>query len=78
MGIVCSVCGGEGSFEPFTIQLQNRIVPLLAVGIVYFALAIVGFIAFEGKDYYHEIIAFAGTLIGSVTGYYFGGKQRAG
>ncbi|MCI5211353.1 MAG: molecular chaperone DnaJ [Candidatus Electrothrix sp. ATG2] len=73
-GLVCSVCGGVGIAEPYTIRLHNRIVPALALLIVYCALAIV-FLK-SSKENFTEILAFAGTLIGSVTGYYFGGKTK--
>lgn len=72
-GIVCSVCDGVGSVEPYSVRLNKRIVPLLAILIVYFALAIVLF--FATKDKFDQILAFAATLIGSITGYYFGGKR---
>jgi hypothetical protein len=71
-GVVCSVCSGLGQVEPFTARLQHRIVPLLAIVIVYVALGLVW--SRSGKENFHELLAFAGTLIGSVTGFYFGGR----
>ena len=73
-GLVCSVCGGHGISEPYSSRLQNRIVPLLAIIIVYIALLIIWSHAKE--EHFNQLLAFASTLIGSVTGYYFGGKNK--
>lgn len=73
-GLVCSVCSGQGQVEPFTTRLQQRIVPSLALILVYFALALIW--SFASKENFHELLAFAGTLIGSVTGFYFGGRSE--
>jgi hypothetical protein len=75
VGIVCSVCRGFGTIEPLSVRLHKRIVPLLAMIIVYVALYIV--FAHATEDKFDQILAFAGTLIGSITGYYFGGLQRS-
>lgn len=73
-GLVCSVCGGIGTAEPFTDKLHSRVVPALALLIVYVALYLI--FMFGSKENFNEILAFASTLIGSVTGYYFGGKKK--
>jgi hypothetical protein len=73
-GLVCSVCGGVGIAEPKSYRIHNRIVPILALLIVYMALILIWINA--SKENFSEILAFAGTLIGSVTGYYFGGKNN--
>lgn len=73
-GIVCSVCAGHAQIEPFTVRLNQRIVPVLALMLVYVALALI--FAHAGRDNFHELLAFAGTLIGSVTGFYFGGRRE--
>ena len=72
-GIVCSVCSGHGHVEPFTTRLQQRIAPLLAIVLVYAALGLIW--SHASKENFHELLAFAGTLIGSVTGFYFGGRS---
>ncbi len=74
VGLICSVCKGYGVAEPMTPRLRNRITPLLSLFIVYLALALV--MLFGSKEHFNEILAFAATLIGSVTGYYFGGRNR--
>jgi hypothetical protein len=75
-GLVCSVCEGRGSVEPFTLKLQNRFLPFFAMGFVVLLLAFIAIAYFSnnGKGF-ETILGFAGTLIGSITGYYFGGKQ---
>ncbi|ADO00844.1 hypothetical protein Gbem_4144 [Citrifermentans bemidjiense Bem] len=73
-GIVCSVCHGVGITEPKSVRLHNRIVPVLAMMIVYVALFLV--MILSTREHFSEVLAFAATLIGSVTGYYFGGKAK--
>lgn len=73
-GLVCSVCHGVGITEPKSARLHNRIVPVLAMMIVYVALFLV--MVLSTKEHFSEVLAFAATLIGSVTGYYFGGKTK--
>lgn len=73
-GLVCSVCKGIGVIEPKTVRINKRIVPVLALFIVYVALGLV--MVNTHSDHFSEILAFAGTLIGSITGYYFGGKSQ--
>lgn len=73
VGLVCSVCNGLGSAEPKTFRLQNRLVPVLAIFLAYVAFILILFSL--GSQHFSEILAFCGTLIGSITGYYFGGKS---
>jgi hypothetical protein len=77
-GMVCSVCEGTGYnyIEPLTERLHNRTAPLLAIMIVYVALFMVWIMAALKSQYFSEILAFSSTLIGSITGYYFGGKKK--
>ena len=73
--MVCSVCHGVGVIETATERINNRIVPALALFVVYVALGMVW--SKTGDDHFPEILAFAATLTGSVTGYYFGGRKGA-
>ncbi len=75
-GIVCSVCYGGGVVEPMTERLNKRIEPLLAIILVYVALFMVWFMATVNNQHFPAILAFSSTLIGSITGYYFGGKKK--
>ncbi len=72
-GLVCSVCRGRGILEAMASRLRNRLVPCLALIIVCFVLLLVW--DTHDKENFGEILAFSGTLIGSITGYYFGGKS---
>ena len=74
-GIVCSVCNGHGIAETKTARIHNRIVPILALLIVYVSLFIV-WASMSFGDNLDSILPFAATLIGSVTGFYFGGRTK--
>lgn len=74
-GLVCSVCKGAGSVDPFSLKLQNRFLPFFAMGFVVLLLIFLAVSLFVGQANFEKIIGFAGTLIGSITGYYFGGKH---
>jgi len=73
-GLICGVCKGLGVAEPQTLLIRNRITPVLAWVIVCIALLLIFYLA--EKENFHEVLAFAATLIGSVTGYYFGGRSK--
>jgi hypothetical protein len=75
-GLVCSVCGGVGFAEPKTLMLLNRFVPFFAAGFVAVLLIWLLALAFRGDNTFHDFLTFAGTAIGSVTGYYFGGTKH--
>ena len=74
--LVCSVCGGIGLAEIKSDRINRRTAPLLAILIAYFALIFVFFLAFTNNQHFSEGLAFSGTLIGSITGYYFGGNSK--
>lgn len=75
-GLICSVCHGRGSVEPFSLQLQNRFVPFFAGALVTALFGVVVVTLFvEGGQHFDKVIGFAGTMIGTITGYYFGGKR---
>jgi hypothetical protein len=69
------VCDGRGSVEPFSLKLQNRFLPFFAMGFVFLLLVFLAGALFKDMEHFDKIIGFAGTLIGSITGYYFGGKH---
>jgi hypothetical protein len=76
-GLVCSVCWGKGVTEPTSSKWLNRFTPVLAGGFVLFAFALLFFFGFlnRGSVDFDKILVFASTLIGSITGYYFGGEK---
>lgn len=75
VGLLCGSCGGIGLAEPVTERLNKRTKPLLAMGIVFFMLILIFVFAFTKNEYFNQILAFAGTLIGSITGYYFSASR---
>lgn len=70
-GLLCGSCGGIGLAEPMTERLNKRAKPLLAMNIVFVVLIIVAVCLVTKNDHFSEILVFASTLIGSITGYYF-------
>ena len=73
-GIVCSVCWGKGVAEPSNQKWQYRFPAMLALLIIIVA---VGLLLWFGQTTaFDRILVFVSTLVGSVTGYYFGGERR--
>lgn len=77
-GLVCSVCWGKGVTEPTSTKWQNRFTPVLASVFVVFAFVLIAVFGFWAVDGFDKVLVFASTLIGSITGYYFGGEKAAG
>jgi len=75
-GLICSSCHGSGEFDPMTKRLLQRITPVLAITIVYFALFLILEFGKTDNEHFTEVLAFSSTLIGSITGYYFAGKKN--
>jgi len=75
-GIVCSVCWGKGLAEPSNQKWRYRFPAGLAILIIVAGLSLLVF--FAEKPGFDKIIVFVGTLVGSVTGYYFGGERGSG
>ena len=76
MGLVCSVCGGVGKAEPKTLRFLNLFLPFFAAGFVGLLLIWLMVLALRASPNFHDFLTFAGTAIGSVTGYYFGGTKH--
>lgn len=76
IGVVCGVCGGVGIAELKTDRINKRTTSILAILIAYFALALVLLFGLIKSEFFSETLAFSGTLIGSITGYYFSGKGQ--
>jgi hypothetical protein len=72
LGLPCATCAGTGKNYP---SVMSRVIaPLLATLIVAAALVIGGMVVQSGDKYQGEVVTFLGTLAGSVTGFYFGGR----
>lgn len=76
-GLVCSVCWGKGVTEPTSSKWQNRFTPILAMVFVLLAFLLVFIFGLFKIPDFDKVLVFAGTLIGSITGYYFGGEKVA-
>ena len=76
-GLVCSVCWGKGVTEPTSSKWQNRFTPILAMVFVLLAFLLVFVFGLFKIPDFDKVLVFAGTLIGSITGYYFGGEKVA-
>ena len=69
-GLACGVCGGMGKAEPKTERINKRMAPILAYVMVMFLLIGIAVAAYT-DSHFSEVLAFAGTVIGAITGYYF-------
>lgn len=70
-GLLCGTCGGIGKAEPMTERMNKRMKPLLALFIIIFMSFMVYYFAKTNSEHFTAVLAFAGTLTGSVVGYYF-------
>jgi hypothetical protein len=76
VGLVCGTCGGMGKTDTLTHRMNHRAAPLLAISLIIGCFVLIGIVLI--KDiHFSEILTFCGTLIGSVIGYYFGGKNES-
>lgn len=74
--IVCSVCRGIGSVEPVSLGFQKHFTASLALVFVGLAFVVIFVFGVYVPEHFEKVLVFAGTLIGSITGFYFGGTQR--
>jgi len=70
-GLACGTCGGLGQSEPITERLNKRTKPLLAMGIVFMVLLFTFILGLSKNPHFSEFLAFSGTLVGSITAFYF-------
>lgn len=75
-GLVCSVCWGRGIAESSRLKWEYRFPAALALIFVFFTFLLLFFSKRIGIDS-GQAMTFAGTLIGSITGFYFGGAKVA-
>ena len=77
-GLVCSVCWGKGVTEPTSSKWQNRFTPVLASSFVALAFLLIFVVLIFKTEHLEKVLVFAGTLIGTITGFYFGGERSTG
>jgi hypothetical protein len=75
-GLLCGTCGGIGKTDTLTHRMNYRTAPLLAIILIGGCFVLI-FIVLIRDVHFSEILTFCGTLIGSVVGYYFGGKNES-
>jgi hypothetical protein len=74
-GLVCSSCRGKGSFEPHgRARWDYRFPAYLAGGLSVLSFGLL-WITYGGGEAFNKTLVFVGTLLGSVTGYYFGRER---
>lgn len=75
-GLPCSICSGHGCSAPNEVKtnkLMGAWVTIICSGGAFLAVLLSGFFFSEHLD---KILTFAGTIIGSITGFYFGGRSK--
>lgn len=76
-GVPCSICNGIGQAEPKTERINKRMPALLGFSVVFLLIALVFSAAITNSKYFSEVLAFSGSLIGMVLGFYFSVRARA-
>jgi hypothetical protein len=76
-GLPCGVCGGIGQAEPRTERINKRMPVIMGFTVVMLLMLGVFISAIFKSQYFSEILAFSGTLIGTVLGYYYSGRSNA-
>jgi hypothetical protein len=73
-GLVCSVCFGRGLAETASSQWDYRFPGSLAILFILVAFGVL--LYFHDSVHFDKVLVFVSTLVGSVTGYYFGGERN--
>jgi len=75
IGLVCSVCWGKGLAELSSSKWNYRYPALLAIVFVLLAFLLLFVFGLLQYQHFDKLLVFVSTLIGSITGYYFGGER---
>lgn len=75
-GLSCGTCGGLGKTDSLTHRLQHRIQPSLAMAVIGISLSMIMVFGIGKSPYFHEILTFSSTLLGSIIGYYFSNNKQ--
>lgn len=76
-GLPCAICGGLGQAEPKTDRINKRMPAVLGYLCAYTLIIIVAFAGLVSSPYFSEILAFAGTLIGTIFGFYYSNRPNS-
>jgi len=74
-GLPCSICHGHGCGAPKEVKtnrLMGAYVTIICSASVFVIIIVSGF---GFKDHLDKVLTFGGTIIGSITGFYFGGRK---
>ena len=74
-GIVCSVCDGLGEAQTKTNKLNSRARFTLSLAIIIPVILILVIVILHQESLAPQYLTFSGTLIASITGYYFGSRE---
>jgi hypothetical protein len=74
-GLACGVCGGIGQAEPKTERIAKRMPAILGIVVVVPLMMGIFLAAIFQSPYFSEFLAFAGTTIGTVLGFYYSARR---
>ena len=74
LGLVCSICWGKGWTEPSSAKWNYRYPAMLALTFVVLGFLLLFVFGLRNYEHFDKILVFVSTLVGSITGYYFGAK----
>jgi hypothetical protein len=77
-GLKCSSCWGKGKVEPpGAVKWDYKTPAYLAGGLGFCSFVLLLALIFQGNtESLSKGLVFVGTLLGSITGYYFGGQRK--
>jgi hypothetical protein len=76
-GMRCSCCWGRGVTESSSSKYDYRVPALLAGALALLSFGLLAWVH-KDTDEFGKAVVFVGTLLGSITGYYFGGEKGKG
>lgn len=74
-GLPCSICNGHGCGAPSEVKINRLVGATVTVLLCVLVFAVI-FVSFNKPDNFDQVLTFAGTILGSITGFYFGGRAR--
>lgn len=75
-GLACGTCGGLGKTDTVTYRLNHRTKPVLSLILVLISTVLILLFGIFRNEYFHEVLTFCTTILGSVVGYYFSTKEN--